>query len=636
MPYDVLEAVEDRDPREAHADRGAPGGAAALLRTARGASRVSSGSSGCGVRTSGSASDRACFHLDGNRASCRAAVRRSSPAASSASSPRCARMSRSDEPSDEPHLDHAPRSPSTASCSGSTTTISRCCYPARASSRSSARWALPGGFVDVDEIDRCRRRVASCEEEAGLTASSSSSSTRRRLGFAAPARARRDRRVLTRSRSSATTGCRAATDARGWRGSRSTICRKPRVRPRRIVARGWRGCGQGSRPPLGFELLPPQVGSLTRLQRMYEMILGARSTSATSARSRCPWASGRGARRGRAGVRHRAARLLPVRRARTTAWLAKEGFEFATVRTPVHHRAHPRRLPVNDFCPGGALAVPHGGAVVAPANRLQPRVPLVVATQDWHPPTTAVSPRIDRAGAVSRSSQLGGLPQVLWPAHCVQGLPGAELVATLTAPALPRLFAREPIRRFGSSTTASASRRLAARTRRHRGLRARASRPTTASSTRRSMPGPSGSTSGPAAGPSTWMATARSPSRAPLNRHRRACPASRLARSRLGVGTRAALLPGMSEDDKDPNQGEGDWASARRYDRHVRDYVAQGGSRGRWYFEHHADEAAGAERQARHGGSRLATVDELVAKGQSVLARVRGAASNLRARLARH
>ena len=39
----------------------------------------------------------------------------------------------------------------------------------------------------------------------------------------------------------------------------------------------------------------------------------------------------------------------------------------------------------NDFCPGGALPVPEGDAVVAVANRLQPCFPLVVATQDWHP-----------------------------------------------------------------------------------------------------------------------------------------------------------------------------------------------------------------------------------------------------------
>jgi nicotinamidase/pyrazinamidase len=39
----------------------------------------------------------------------------------------------------------------------------------------------------------------------------------------------------------------------------------------------------------------------------------------------------------------------------------------------------------NDFCPGGALAVPEGDAVVAVANRIVTKFPLVVATQDAHP-----------------------------------------------------------------------------------------------------------------------------------------------------------------------------------------------------------------------------------------------------------
>ncbi|HEX6242356.1 MAG TPA: isochorismatase family protein, partial [Polyangiales bacterium] len=40
----------------------------------------------------------------------------------------------------------------------------------------------------------------------------------------------------------------------------------------------------------------------------------------------------------------------------------------------------------NDFCPGGALAVPDGDAVMSVANALMPRFSLVVATQDNHPP----------------------------------------------------------------------------------------------------------------------------------------------------------------------------------------------------------------------------------------------------------
>lgn len=69
----------------------------------------------------------------------------------------------------------------------------------------------------------------------------------------------------------------------------------------------------------------------------------------------------------------------------------------------------------NDFCPGGALAVGEGDQVVAAVNRLIPRFPLVISTQDWHP-------------ANHISFQERGGP---WPPHCVQGTPGAELHSEL-------------------------------------------------------------------------------------------------------------------------------------------------------------------------------------------------------------
>jgi nicotinamidase/pyrazinamidase len=65
----------------------------------------------------------------------------------------------------------------------------------------------------------------------------------------------------------------------------------------------------------------------------------------------------------------------------------------------------------NDFCPGGALAVAGGDEVVPVANRLIPKFPVVVSTQDWHP-----------ADHCSFHAQGGP-----WPPHCVQGTPGAEL-----------------------------------------------------------------------------------------------------------------------------------------------------------------------------------------------------------------
>ena len=67
----------------------------------------------------------------------------------------------------------------------------------------------------------------------------------------------------------------------------------------------------------------------------------------------------------------------------------------------------------NDFCPGGALAVPDGDAVVEPINRMARAAPFVVATRDWHPPDHG-------------SFAVQGGP---WPTHCVQDTPGAELHA---------------------------------------------------------------------------------------------------------------------------------------------------------------------------------------------------------------
>ena len=80
----------------------------------------------------------------------------------------------------------------------------------------------------------------------------------------------------------------------------------------------------------------------------------------------------------------------------------------------------------NDFCPGGALAVRGGDEVVPVANRLLPLFPLVVASQDWHPPDHG-SFAANRPGRQPYElDELAGLPQVLWPVHCVQGSHGAE------------------------------------------------------------------------------------------------------------------------------------------------------------------------------------------------------------------
>ncbi|MEM1299150.1 MAG: bifunctional nicotinamidase/pyrazinamidase [Pseudomonadota bacterium] len=79
----------------------------------------------------------------------------------------------------------------------------------------------------------------------------------------------------------------------------------------------------------------------------------------------------------------------------------------------------------NDFCPGGALAVTDGDAVVPVINRLQPDFDTVILTQDWHP-ADHKSFADNHPGAEPFSmTEMPYGPQVLWPAHCRQGTNGA-------------------------------------------------------------------------------------------------------------------------------------------------------------------------------------------------------------------
>ena len=85
----------------------------------------------------------------------------------------------------------------------------------------------------------------------------------------------------------------------------------------------------------------------------------------------------------------------------------------------------------NDFLPGGALAVPEGDRVVAVANRLMPKFELVVATQDWHPKEHGSFAANHPGRRVGEVIDLHGLPQILWPVHCMQDTPGADFAPEL-------------------------------------------------------------------------------------------------------------------------------------------------------------------------------------------------------------
>ena len=94
----------------------------------------------------------------------------------------------------------------------------------------------------------------------------------------------------------------------------------------------------------------------------------------------------------------------------------------------------------NDFCPGGALAVPDGDAVIGVANALLPRFSLVVATQDNHPPEHKSFAANHPGKNVYEQVDLDGLPQVLWPVHCVAGTLGADFHPALEQGSITRIF----------------------------------------------------------------------------------------------------------------------------------------------------------------------------------------------------
>jgi nicotinamidase/pyrazinamidase len=79
----------------------------------------------------------------------------------------------------------------------------------------------------------------------------------------------------------------------------------------------------------------------------------------------------------------------------------------------------------NDFCPGGALAVPDGDAVVAVVNRLTGRFDHVVLTQDWHPAGHSSFAASHPGAAPFESIAMPYGQQTLWPDHCIQGSAGA-------------------------------------------------------------------------------------------------------------------------------------------------------------------------------------------------------------------
>ncbi len=93
-----------------------------------------------------------------------------------------------------------------------------------------------------------------------------------------------------------------------------------------------------------------------------------------------------------------------------------------------------------DFCPGGALEVARGDETIEVANRVARHFGVVVATQDWHPAEHRSFAANHDGATPYQIIDLDGLPQVLWPVHCVQGSRGAELHADLERGRVTEVF----------------------------------------------------------------------------------------------------------------------------------------------------------------------------------------------------
>jgi nicotinamidase/pyrazinamidase len=107
----------------------------------------------------------------------------------------------------------------------------------------------------------------------------------------------------------------------------------------------------------------------------------------------------------------------------------------------------------NDFCPGGALAVPRGDEVVPVINRLARRFAHVVMTQDWHTPRHLSFASAHPGKKPFETAELPYGTQVLWPDHCVQATPGAAFHPALDLPQV-ELIVRKGFRRTIDSYSA--------------------------------------------------------------------------------------------------------------------------------------------------------------------------------------
>lgn len=93
-----------------------------------------------------------------------------------------------------------------------------------------------------------------------------------------------------------------------------------------------------------------------------------------------------------------------------------------------------------DFLPGGPLGVPGGDEVIGVVNGIIEDYSVVVATQDWHPFDHGSFAVNHEGKSEFEMGELDGLPQMMWPVHCVEDSEGAELADDLNAGGITKTF----------------------------------------------------------------------------------------------------------------------------------------------------------------------------------------------------
>lgn len=94
----------------------------------------------------------------------------------------------------------------------------------------------------------------------------------------------------------------------------------------------------------------------------------------------------------------------------------------------------------NDFLPGGNLPVPGGDQIIPIINAFQKKFQLIVASRDWHPANHGSFASNHKGQKPGDITELNGLEQILWPDHCIQGSPGAELSPLLNQNFIQRII----------------------------------------------------------------------------------------------------------------------------------------------------------------------------------------------------